>query len=522
MMYLEMLREKEGVEMENFLNKKDKKDFLDELHKNKILSKKISFSDFSSKFKVNPYLFQFFDYYDIQKINQKEVKRALNEEEKKNMNIKPENELYIDSEEDKNINMKTIKTENNFDINKYENYINKNYTINKSHRKLHKKYKKLNLSGVDFNLINKITAETLKVKKEIDHLNYLKELNKEKEKIAKKMSKVHNSDEDNKNININNLDNLVDEYTIFHKSESKNIKKLKKLRSSLAQKIDKEMPQKRKLSKTIYQNSKTYFIYIPNSAKYKHISYHKDCLFKKDFKYDKKVRMALNKNKNKTDDNINKIEHINKINNLIKTQKNYFTNPNAYFLTTNDNLLTKSNYIIGHLKEIKSVLKQDRNYTSRTISRASNNFFRSKRRRQDQKLMEKMMNENKQSISEIREIHNKRKNKKFNEKNDVFKILKELNGGFERDKKYYPNIHIQFSKSLNHLCKEERKENKEYSDILKNNYRLRLQDDDVKEIKNIKKNMEQKQILVNVLNYKIHKKCDKIIDIIEGSCKNKE
>ena len=49
----------------------------EELDINKLLSKKISFSEFVNKYKINPYIMQYFDYFDIQKINRKEIERNL-------------------------------------------------------------------------------------------------------------------------------------------------------------------------------------------------------------------------------------------------------------------------------------------------------------------------------------------------------------------------------------------------------------------------------------------------------------
>ena len=221
----------------------------------------------------------------------------------------------------------------------------------------------------------------------------------------------------------------------------------------------------------------------------------------------------------KKHNSINNIHQINKINNLIKTQKNNFTNKEAYFLTSNENLLIKSNNIIGDLKDIKLLLKKDRNYTSKTINRASSNYFKSRRRRQDRKLMEQIMKENIIDYLKIEEMRKKRKNKD-DEQINIFNILKQVDGGFERDNKFYPNVHMLFSKSLNSLCREEKRENKEYNFIIKNHYHLKLENDEMKQnVKNIKDNIEKKQILVNILNLKIHEKCEEINDIISQSDK---
>jgi len=531
MLYLDKLREKQEMDLK-YNSEKDKNDNTKD--KIKLLRKRISFSDFSNKFKVNPHLINYFDYYDIQKINRKEVERYLKEEEEKNNNnnqIKTESDFKSETDEekekDKNVkSFKTIQTDSGYEKNKYGYLFSSRLESKKNNKRLQKKYKKLNLSGVDFNLINKISTETLKVNKEIEHLNFMEELKKEKEKIYKNIAKnvqISPEEEKDKKIINNEIENMVDQYSIFHSVEAKSVRKLKRLKLKIDKKIDQHLAPQRKLSKTIYQNTPTYFTYIPNSAKYKDISCQKDCLFNKEFKTIKARQTSHNKFKNiKTHNSISNIHHINKINNLIKTQKNNFTNKEAYFLTTNENILTKSNNIIGDLKDIKLLLKKDRNYTSKTINRASSNYFKSRTRRQDRKLMEKIMKENVIDYSKIEEMRKKRKNKDEEQLN-IFNLLKQVDGGFERDNKFYPNVHILFSKSLNSLCREEKNENKEYNFIIKNHYHLKLESDEMKQnVKNIKDNIEQKQILVNILNLKIHEKCEKINDIISQSGKNSE
>ena len=527
MLYLDNLREKQEMDLK-YNSEKDKN--YNTKDKNKLLRKRISFSEFSNKFKVNPHLFNYFDYYDIQKINRKEVERFFREEEKNNNNqIKTESYLKSESDEEKekDTNIKaitTIQTESSYDKNRYGYLLASKLGSKANNKKLDKKYKRLDLSDVDFNLINKISSETLKVNKEIEHLNFIEKLKKEKEKIYKSITKnmrISDQEEKDKKIINKEIDNMVDQYSIFHNVEAKSIRKLKRLKTKIEKKIEQHIAPQRKLSKTIYQKTPTYFTYIPNSTKYKDISCQKDCLFNKEFKTIK-ARQASHKSfKNiKKYNSINNIHQINKINNLLKTQKNNFTNKEAYFLTSNENLLTKSNNIIGDLKDIKLLLKKDRNYTSKTINKASNNYFKSRTRRQDQKLMEQIMKENIIDHSKIEEMRKKRKNKD-DEQINIFNTLKQVDGGFERDNKFYPNVHMLFSKSLNSLCREEKKEIKEYNFIIKNHYHLKLENDEMKQnVKNIKDNIEKKQILVNILNLKIHEKCEEINDIISQSDKN--
>jgi hypothetical protein len=518
MLYLDKIRESYQTEL-NTLNEKSKRD--NAIDKNQLLSKKISFSEFSNKFKINPYLLEYFDYYDIQKINRKDLKRLLRKEEN-NLLLKTESEFSDDSQGENKKKLRMNKT----DINKYENYLNNQCNNFKNTKKINQ-YKQINLSGIDFDLIDKISSETTKVKKEIEHINYLKDLKKQKEKIFKKALKAMQKSEE-KNVKID-VDSLVDEYTISHKNESKNVKKLNRLKSNIQKKIKKlevqNLNKKRTLSKTMYQNTPIYFRYIPNSSKYKHISYQKENLFNKEFETDRKADMSFKKynNKSKTNnDSISKSEQIHKISTLIKTKKNNFSNAESYFLTNNDNLLTKSNNVLDHLKEIKFVLKKDRNYTTSTINRANNNYMQTRRGKRDQKLVGRIINDSKQDIDKFREIQKKRKNKDYLEENNIFRKLKQVNGGFERDKKVNVNsVHTLFSKSLNAMCKDEKKENKNFNYIVKNSYYLKLENDVLNEnIKNMKNNIKKRQIFVNILNYDIQKKCAKINDIINKSGKN--
>ena len=321
----------------------------------------------------------------------------------------------------------------------------------------------------------------------------------------------------------------MDLYTIYKGIKPKNIRKLNALKMKIEKKTSYEnIHKKRKLSKTIYENNPTYFLYIPNSAKYKHISYQKECLFNKEFhlnkRMNKKNRMSLNKaKKTYSDKYLNDANNINTINYLIKTQKNFFNNSDLYFLSSNDNLKTKSNKIMYNLKEIKSLLTKDRNYTSKTINKANNKYHENERINQDQKLMEKVMKDDRKKISKIKEIRKKRKNRKINEKNNIFSTLKRINEGYEKNKKIFSEMNNQFTRSLKFLCKNEKKENEEYQRILKNNYHLKIESEDKDdEMKKAKENIENGQLFLNVLNNKIKKKCTQINNIIDESRKKYE
>ena len=128
------------------------------------------------------------------------------------------------------------------------------------------------------------------------------------------------------------------------------------------------------------------------------------------------------------------------------------------------------------------------------------------------------MNDDRKRINKLKEIQKKRKNKKINEKNNVFSYLKLINDCYEKDKKVFSEMNFQFSRSLNAFCKNEMKENKQYKKILKNNYHLKLENEQVdNNIKAIKANIDNRQNLVNSLNAKIQKKCLEINEIINES-----
>ena len=128
--YLDKIREKEEKEFKEQLKKKLKKD-KNELNQELLLSKKISFTEFENKYKMNSFLLQYLDYYDIQKINRKVVERNIKTAKNKRSLLKIDSEFNndsdIDEEKNNNLNNSKIyinKTETNFN-NVYDNLINK-------------------------------------------------------------------------------------------------------------------------------------------------------------------------------------------------------------------------------------------------------------------------------------------------------------------------------------------------------------------------------------------------------------
>ena len=81
----------------------------------------------------------------------------------------------------------------------------------------------------------------------------------------------------------------------------------------------------------------------------------------------------------------------------------------------------------------------------------------------------------------------------------------------------------QFTRSLKFLCKNEKRKNEEYKRILKNNYHLKIENEEKdNELEMAKENIENGQHLLNILNTKIKKKCDEINCIIDESRKKYE
>ena len=73
------------------------------------------------------------------------------------------------------------------------------------------------------------------------------------------------------------------------------------------------------------------------------------------------------------------------------------------------------------------------------------------------------------------------------------------------------------------MCKDEKKENKNYNHMIKSSYYLKLENEIMNEkIKNMKNNIKKRQVYVNILNYNIQRKCTKINDIIAKTGKNLE
>ena len=67
---------------------------------------------------------------------------------------------------------------------------------------------------------------------------------------------------------------------------------------------------------------------------------------------------------------------------------------------------------------------------------------------------------------------------KIMKKNNIFSTLKRINEGYEKDENILSEMNNQFTRSLKFLCKNEKRENEEYKRILKNNYHLKIENEE--------------------------------------------
>jgi hypothetical protein len=229
------LRRKEEEELLELLKQKNKKNpLLSKLD----INKKISFPEFCDKYKINPFLMNYFDYYEIQKINKKQtaelIKKIKNQiiisEKSKRENNKENNSDNDYSEEE---NKQTNLTENIDDEDKHfyrrmsliglQN-LNRNNNVGRKSI-LSENFDKNNIyiEGIDFNLIKNLYPEIERNEKKMHKLCIINEIKKEMKQYYKKMEnsyKKRNSKSDNNKF-------LPDEYTISHSLDTKNQKKIK-------------------------------------------------------------------------------------------------------------------------------------------------------------------------------------------------------------------------------------------------------------------------------------------------------
>jgi len=472
MLYLANMRKKEEEEYLEYLRQKNKKDpLLSKLDVNK----KISFPDFIDKFKINSYLMNYFDYYEIQKINKKqtaELIRQIKERIRKEKDKENKKEIEIG---DNNIDKSYTKFKRRISLINIKN-------LKKEEKRLsieNMRKNNLDIEGIDFDLFQNLFPEIEENEKKLQYLSLINELKKEKKKFQNRLNRMPRK----KAKTEGNF--KPDKYTIAHSLDNKNQKKLNRLKLLIKKRLDKDRP---KTTKTISYNELKYLNYIPNTSKYKHINYHKNLIFNNEF--------YNNGNKNKD----------NKLNNNIKTE------PNKY---KENNLLTKSNRVINNLTKIKSLLKQDKNYTSKTINRANTAFKRKDNIKADQRFMENLMKDNKKNINKIKAMKEKMKNK------DKFHVFEELNEITKKSDKNNIEVTDIFSRTLNGLCKEEKKENKKYNNFIKHNYFLKIEgiiEDNLKK-EGFLENLEHIQHSYEKIKFKIKKRCKEINNIIKESKK---
>ena len=475
MLYLANMRKKEEEEFLEYLRQKNKKDpLLSKLDVNK----KISFPDFIDKFKINSFLMNYFDYYEIQKINKKqtaELIKQIKERIRKEKNKENKKEIVIG---ENNIDKSYTKFKNRISLINIKN-------LKKEEKRLSIENKNnIFIEGIDFDLLQQIFPEIQENEKKLQLLSLINELKKEKKKFQNKIKRIsHKKSKTESHF-------IPDKYTIAHSLDNKNQHKLNKLKSLIHKRLDKDRP---KTTKTLPYNDLIYLNYIPNTSKYKHINYHKNLIFNNEF-FDK-----TNKNKE------NKIN----INKSIKTE------PNKY---SEYNLLTKSNRVINNLTKIKSLLKQDKNYTSKTINRANTAYKRTDNIKSEQRFMENLMKDNKKNINKIKAMKEKMKNR---DKFHVFEELKEITKKSEKNTIEITDI---FSKTLNGLCKEEKKENKKFHKFIKNNYFLKIEgiNEDNSKKEDVLENLEHIKHSYEKIKFKIKKRYKEINNIIKSSKKKQK
>ena len=123
------------------------------------------------------------------------------------------------------------------------------------------------------------------------------------------------------------------------------------------------------------------------------------------------------------------------------------------------------------------------------------------------------MKDKKKNINKIKEMKDKMKN---NEKLNVFNEFKDMTKKIEKNKIELTDV---FTKTLNSLCKEEKKFNKQYNFFLKNNYKLKLEgiEEDNIENKKAKENIQNYSHSYEKLKMKILKRYRDINNIIKTS-----
>ena len=477
--YLEGIRKKEQEEYLEYLRQKNRKDPL--LVKLSI-DRQITFPEFCDKFKINTYLIDYFDYYEIQKINKKKTAELIKKIKER-----------IKKEKNKLNNKENAQIENIENIDKNYKYFKRRINLINP-QKLKKEEKRLSMDnfkdknsikieGIDFDLIKNIYPELEENDKKILNLYINNEIEQEKKNFYKNIYNKNTKTEPKF---------YSDKYTITHTLEKRSQRKLNRLKTLINKKKDKlDIDYVRpKTSKTLPNEEEKeifYLNYIPNSSKYKHINFQKNLIFNNEFINNKNIK---NKFRNKY--------------NNIKTETDIFPEKK---------LLKKSSQVINNLNKIKSVLKQDKKYTSKTIERANTAFKRNEFINSEKRNFDKLMKDNNKGFNKYLEIKEKiKKKRKFN----IFKDLKEMTKTAGKNTLEATDI---FSKLLNSLCKEEKKEKKKYYKFANNNYYLKLNqlrenngiNEDAKEnLEGIKKSYE-------ILMLKIKKRYNEINNIMKNS-----
>ena len=200
--------------------------------------------------------------------------------------------------------------------------------------------------------------------------------------------------------------------------------------------------------------------YIPNSNKYKEITFHKNCIFNNEFY---SVTIPNNMTRKSPNDQLTKSLKIRK-KLLLINQKINENNEEIIRANTSRQIRQKGKNILKHLTEIKSVMKQDKKYTDNCIDSVI--MSRKRKQNQEDQFMKKEILRNKYYEYFIKN------EKQLKRKKNAFKLLKNTMVGFDRLTQT-SEIKKNFNHTLEHFCKRERFDKFVTRQVYNNYYDLR-------------------------------------------------
>ena len=469
--------------------------------------KPISFTDFEKKYKNFP-LLEYLDYYDIQKINKQEKEKEFENFrliEKNNNNIKNSMSLNLQFSKDKtplNRELSLCNENNPFKIDNYKIYKCNNFirrTRGSSENKNSSNDKNgINISGLDIKLIKKIHIETDKINKKIKNLKFNADLDKEKNKNTKN-SKL--------NLCFNNDNNECSNDQIIENKISKDFKSKKELKLlKLNKQIEKFKKKENNLKNInipvrkneLFKEKHLYYVnYIPNTTFYKHLSFQKECMFNHEIRP---------KTKNKYDE-LSRIKNLKDNFKYYRTEKKLSIPNNKKFISNENtnNILHNSNEIEINSKLIKKILRTDSNYTTRVITKGSNRYKKNNNPNDIEKqIMKRETRKEKfDSPEEIKIIKKEYQKPRKSVFRSLDKIEKKLSS---KNIQLSSEIKNRFNKSLNELCKIEKKEKIIIQKMKKGNFQLRAEENKQSKIrlKKMKNEIKLQDHFIKYLTQKVH------------------